>query len=280
MLCRKWTGKSWSRNSSVRRYIKTRKSAQKKKPEASFSGTVNLATWLKVIFSPLHKTGDLMNKKTKRTFTPEFRLACAQLIVDKGYSIDKPVKQWMSVLPRLKVGFVSSGEKAKTTRYCQSGASEAVQLSTPAWNRTGARTLAEMLTQNGIPILHCIHYFCIAILRSALWHVWRIMRLWCILIYSTQLIKWTSIVSVTCYWFWLRQAVYSPHIPWPCGACLLMFWRWWFTAQIKWRRVRPGAECQNPLCWCLALWAGGLARLRANNFFVIKHKNSHSKPIS
>ncbi|EPI8971749.1 IS3-like element ISEc31 family transposase, partial [Escherichia coli] len=32
------------------------------------------------------KTGDLMNKKTKRTFTPEFRLECAQLIVDKGYS--------------------------------------------------------------------------------------------------------------------------------------------------------------------------------------------------
>ncbi|EHQ8967258.1 IS3 family transposase, partial [Escherichia coli] len=27
-----------------------------------------------------------MNKKTKRTFTPEFRLECAQLIVDKGYS--------------------------------------------------------------------------------------------------------------------------------------------------------------------------------------------------
>ena len=27
-----------------------------------------------------------MNKKTKRSFTPEFRLECAQLIVDKGYS--------------------------------------------------------------------------------------------------------------------------------------------------------------------------------------------------
>ncbi|WP_374189797.1 transposase [Citrobacter koseri] len=27
-----------------------------------------------------------MNKKTKRTFTAEFRLECAQLIVDKGYS--------------------------------------------------------------------------------------------------------------------------------------------------------------------------------------------------
>nr|WP_308379154.1 IS3 family transposase [Serratia marcescens] len=30
--------------------------------------------------------GDLVNKRTKRTFTPEFRLECAQLIVDKGYS--------------------------------------------------------------------------------------------------------------------------------------------------------------------------------------------------
>ncbi|EGA4835122.1 transposase [Salmonella enterica] len=39
-----------------------------------------------MIFSPQHKTGDLMNKKTKRTFTPEFRLECAQLIIDKGYS--------------------------------------------------------------------------------------------------------------------------------------------------------------------------------------------------
>lgn len=27
-----------------------------------------------------------MNKKTRRTFPPEFRLECAQLIVDKGYS--------------------------------------------------------------------------------------------------------------------------------------------------------------------------------------------------
>ncbi|WP_447361446.1 IS3-like element ISEc31 family transposase [Escherichia coli] len=39
-----------------------------------------------MISSPQHKTGDLMNKKTKRTFTLEFRLECAQLIVDKGYS--------------------------------------------------------------------------------------------------------------------------------------------------------------------------------------------------
>ncbi|WP_241640624.1 IS3 family transposase [Rosenbergiella epipactidis] len=39
-----------------------------------------------MIFSPKHKTGDIMSKKNKRTFTPEFRLECAQLIVDKGYS--------------------------------------------------------------------------------------------------------------------------------------------------------------------------------------------------
>ncbi len=41
---------------------------------------------LPAMVSPQHKAGDLMNKKTKRTFTPEFRLECALLIVDKGYS--------------------------------------------------------------------------------------------------------------------------------------------------------------------------------------------------
>ncbi len=30
-----------------------------------------------------------MNKKTKRTFSPEFKLECAQLIVDKCYSYRK-----------------------------------------------------------------------------------------------------------------------------------------------------------------------------------------------
>ena len=28
-----------------------------------------------------------MNKKTRPTFSPEFRLECAQLVVDKGYSV-------------------------------------------------------------------------------------------------------------------------------------------------------------------------------------------------
>lgn len=35
--------------------------------KCSCSGTVNLGTWVKVIFLPQHKTDDLMNKKTKRT---------------------------------------------------------------------------------------------------------------------------------------------------------------------------------------------------------------------
>jgi transposase len=32
--------------------------------------------------------GDMMNK-TRTTFSPEFRLECAQLVVDQGYSVAK-----------------------------------------------------------------------------------------------------------------------------------------------------------------------------------------------
>lgn len=31
----------------------------------------------------------MMNKKTRPTFSPEFRLECAQLVVDQGYSVAK-----------------------------------------------------------------------------------------------------------------------------------------------------------------------------------------------
>lgn len=30
-----------------------------------------------------------MNKKTRPTFSPEFRLECAQLVLDQGYSVAK-----------------------------------------------------------------------------------------------------------------------------------------------------------------------------------------------
>ena len=37
-----------------------------------------------------------MNNKTRPTFTPEFRLECAQLVLDKGYSV-RQAAQAMSV---------------------------------------------------------------------------------------------------------------------------------------------------------------------------------------
>lgn len=59
-----------------------------------------------------------MNKKTKRTFTPEFLLECAQLIVDKGYSYRQaseamnigstPLKTWVHQLRRKRQGITPS----------------------------------------------------------------------------------------------------------------------------------------------------------------------------
>ena len=59
-----------------------------------------------------------MNKKTKRTFPPEFRLECAQLIVDKGYSYRQAseamnvgsttLKSWVRQLRRERQGITPS----------------------------------------------------------------------------------------------------------------------------------------------------------------------------
>lgn len=52
-----------------------------------------------------------MNKKTKRTFTPEFRLECAQLIVDKGYSYrhgSTTLESWVRQLRRERQGIAPS----------------------------------------------------------------------------------------------------------------------------------------------------------------------------
>lgn len=59
-----------------------------------------------------------MNKKTKRSFTPEFRLECAQLIVDKGYSYRQAseamnvgfttLESWVRQLRRERQGITSS----------------------------------------------------------------------------------------------------------------------------------------------------------------------------
>ncbi|WP_253260352.1 transposase [Salmonella enterica] len=56
-----------------------------------------------------------MNKKTKHTFTPEFRLECAQLVVDKGYSYRQAseamnvgsttLESWVRQLRRKRPGY-------------------------------------------------------------------------------------------------------------------------------------------------------------------------------
>lgn len=59
-----------------------------------------------------------MNKKAKRTFTPEFRLECAQLIVDKGYPYRQAseamnvgsttIESWVCQLRRERQGILPS----------------------------------------------------------------------------------------------------------------------------------------------------------------------------
>ncbi|EEZ9830164.1 IS3 family transposase [Escherichia coli O153] len=81
-----------------------------------------------MIFSPQHKTGDLMNKKTKRTFTPEFRLECAQLIVDKGYSYRQAseamnvgsttLESWVRQLRRERQGITPSATPITPDQQC------------------------------------------------------------------------------------------------------------------------------------------------------------------
>ncbi|ELI7281672.1 IS3 family transposase [Escherichia coli] len=65
-----------------------------------------------------------MNKKTKRTFTPEFRLECAQLIVDKGYSYRQAseamnvgsttLESWVRQLRRERQGITPSATPITT----------------------------------------------------------------------------------------------------------------------------------------------------------------------
>ena len=54
-----------------------------------------------------------MNKKTKRTFTPESGLECAQLIVDKGYS-------YRQASEAMNVGFTTLESRVRQLRrVCQ-----------------------------------------------------------------------------------------------------------------------------------------------------------------
>lgn len=46
------------------------------------------------------KTGDIMTKRERRTFNPEFKLECAQLELDQGGLTKKPAKRWALEKPR------------------------------------------------------------------------------------------------------------------------------------------------------------------------------------
>ncbi|WP_312982892.1 IS3 family transposase [Atlantibacter sp.] len=81
-----------------------------------------------MIFSPQHKTGDLMNKKTKRTFTPEFRLECAQLIVDKGYS-------YRQASEAMNVGFTTLESWVRQLRRERQGITPSAKPITPEQQR-------------------------------------------------------------------------------------------------------------------------------------------------
>nr|AHA59171.1 transposase [Photobacterium gaetbulicola Gung47] len=45
-----------------------------------------------MISSPQKLTGDAMTKRSRRTFSPEFKLEAAQLVLDQGYSVAEAAK--------------------------------------------------------------------------------------------------------------------------------------------------------------------------------------------
>ena len=55
-----------------------------------------------------------MNKKTRRTFSPEFRLETAQLVLDQGYTHDEAAKA-------MGVGFSTVGKWVKQLRQERDG---------------------------------------------------------------------------------------------------------------------------------------------------------------
>ncbi len=69
-----------------------------------------------------------MNKKTKRTFSPEFKLECSQLIIDKGYSYrdaskamnvgSSTLEAWVRQLRRERQGITPSVSRLLYHAFC------------------------------------------------------------------------------------------------------------------------------------------------------------------
>ena len=78
-----------------------------------------------------------MNKKTKRTFTPEFRLECAQLIVDKGYS-------YRQASEAMNVGSTTLESWVRQLRRERQGIAPSATPITPVWLRYSELTLEQI----------------------------------------------------------------------------------------------------------------------------------------
>ena len=57
-----------------------------------------------------------MNKKTRRTFSPEFRLETTQLVLDQGYTHDEAAKAMGVGFQRLGSGLNNFGKNVMASR--------------------------------------------------------------------------------------------------------------------------------------------------------------------
>ncbi|MGP0837935.1 IS3 family transposase [Serratia sp. CY85251] len=99
-----------------------------------------------------------MNKRTKRTFTPEFRLECAQLIVDKGYSYRQAseavnvgsttLESWVRQLRRERQGITPSAPHyPRAAAYPRAGKAGSPPGGTEHDIKKGYRALDVRLTE-------------------------------------------------------------------------------------------------------------------------------------
>jgi transposase len=112
-----------------------------------------------------------MNKKTKRTFTPEFRLECAQLIVDKGYSYRQAseamnvgsttLESWVRQLRRERQGITLSATPLTPDQQCIRELEKQVR-------RLKEQRTGTVLTVKPWPIL-LDHYTSYNVLERELW---------------------------------------------------------------------------------------------------------------
>jgi hypothetical protein len=68
---------------------------------------------------------DMMTEK--RTFSPEFRLETAELVVDQGYTLNAAAMLWGSASPRWNIGCVNCGLSAQANEGAWAGQHSTVE---------------------------------------------------------------------------------------------------------------------------------------------------------